>query len=136
MLVHVGSHRHDPGGEVREKMDDGFAYSLSCRDAGKCFRLTVPLGDGAGIVHPYQYGGHRVDDVGEVVLETVDLGSGPFSLRDIDRGAYDSNDIARVIQDRVPDRLSMFDRSTGQHDPELSRDIHFFSERLLEVSLH
>ena len=78
MLVHIGSHRHDPGGEVGEKIGDGFPYSLSCRYAGKCFRLTVPLGDGAGIVHPYQYGGHGVDDVGEVVLETLISASALF----------------------------------------------------------
>src|SRR5512136_1071731 len=120
MLVHIGSHRHDPGGEVGENMADGFAFSLSCRYAGKCLRLTVPLGDGAGFVYSYQYGGHRVDDVGKVVLETADLGFDPFSLRDVDRRAYQLNDVSRVIQDRVPDRLNMFDRSAGQRDPELA----------------
>src|SRR5512139_472858 len=98
MLVHIASHRHDPGGEVGEKIDDGFAYSLSHRYAGKRLRLTVPLGDGAGIVHSYQYGRHRVDDVGEVVLELVDLGLVPFSLRDVDCGAHDFNKLSIGIQ--------------------------------------
>src|SRR5208283_1939458 len=97
MLVHIGSHRHDPGGEVGEKIDYGFAYSLSCRYAVKCLRLTVPLGDGAGIVHPYQYGGHRVDDVGEVVLETVDLGFGPFSFPDITRCGENADRVSGLI---------------------------------------
>ena len=51
-------------------------------------------------------------------------------------GAHQLNDISRLIQDRVPDRLNMFDRSAGQHDPELTRGIYFFAERLLKASLH
>src|SRR5512139_1601354 len=63
----------------------------------------------------------------------VPLFLGALAFRHIDRGAQQFNDISRVIQDRVPDRVNMFGRSAGQRDPELARGINFFAERLLKV---
>ena len=61
---------------------------------------------------------------------------GALAFRNVERSAEQLNDISRTIQDRVPDRVNMFDRSVGQPDPVLAVAIHPFAYRLLKTRIH
>src|SRR5271165_830458 len=69
-------------------------------------------------------------------VQRANLGFGPLAFRDIHRSAHQLNDLSRVIQNRMPDDVNMFERSVGQHDPVVVEGVYSFLLRLLKVAFY
>ena len=107
--VGTPQHAHVPGQAVAHGLQDLWRGFLD----GRCLR----------------------QDLGDSMLREQAL-LGELPLGHIDHGTHQFNDVSRIIQDRVLDRLNMSDRSAGQRDPELARGVYSASERRLKAPFH